>query len=325
MRRLLVVLVAVLFACPLLAQAQTPTYSAKPSVIVFPFTPNGSSIDREATSQIATLIATQMANTKWVKVIPPPPGTDRKDFLSVARSNGAEYYVSGFISALGDGASLVEQVVSSASGIVVFSNTAQLTTVGDVAGQGDDLALVIARHANRAYASIATPPPAATPTPAPNTEAQTNLSKLFGRKKKPAAAATAAPAAAAADPKPAAVVAVAAVPKTTGVAVVPMGGNAEEVLRTAAYARLVEKSGAEKVADAAAACGAHPHDAILSGSLWKGNGGPSFELVATDCAGKRIWRGVYNQKAAAAAQETVAAERAVDAALTDYNKRRRRG
>jgi TolB-like protein len=335
-RRFLVVLVVMLFGCPLLASAAPPAFSAKPSVIVYPFTANGSQIDREASSQLATIIATQMANTGNVRVLPPPPGTDRKDFLAVARANNCDYYIAGFISALGNGVSVVEQVVSTTTGIVVFSNTAQLTTYADAAGQGDDLATFIVRHANRAYSSIGTPPPAAAPTSQPTSEASTNLGKLFGRKKKAPAKATATPAPAAPAatlvnttpaPKPTAAPAVVAVAAAaSGLAVVPVGGNADGALRQLAFSRLLEKSGAERVADAAAACGAHPHDAILTGSLWKSTKGPSFDLTATDCAGKPLWHGIYNNDGTGP-QEQLAVERAVDAAVAAYlnPKRRKRG
>lgn len=200
MRRLLVVFLTAFLALPLAAASPTPSIS-KPSVIVFPFTANGSTIDREASSRLATIIATQMATTNLISVVPPPPGTDRKDYLAVARSNNCDYYISGFISGLGNGVSVVEQVVSTASGIVVFSNTAQLQTYADAAGQGDDLATFVSRHANRAYASIGTPPPASSPSPQPSAEAQANLGKLFGRRKKAAPAAKPTPA-----PTPAALV-----------------------------------------------------------------------------------------------------------------------
>ena len=179
MRRFLVVVLVMFFGLPLLA-ATPPPFSTKATVVVFPFTANGSQIDREASSRLATIIATRMAETGTVTVIPPPPGTERKDFLSVARASNADYYIAGFISSLGNGVSVVEQVVSSATGIVVFSNTAQLSTYAEAAGQGDDLALFIARHANRAYSSIGTPPPATSPTPADPAVMATKSAGAFG-------------------------------------------------------------------------------------------------------------------------------------------------
>ena len=114
MPRFFVVALVVLFGVPLLA-ASPPSFSTKPTVIVYPFTANGSQINREASAQLATILATQMANTGRVAVVAPPPGTERKDFLSIARANNADYYVAGFMSSLGNGVSVVEQVVSTAT------------------------------------------------------------------------------------------------------------------------------------------------------------------------------------------------------------------
>ena len=104
-RRLLVVLVVALFSLPVVAGAQSSLF-AKPTVIVYPFTANASSLDREASSRLATIVATGMANSRKVTVVPPPPGTERKDFLSVARANHVDYYVSGFITPLGNGVAI---------------------------------------------------------------------------------------------------------------------------------------------------------------------------------------------------------------------------
>jgi TolB-like protein len=352
-RRFLVVVVLACLGFPLVAAAAPPAYSTKPTVVVFPFSANGSQIDREASSRLATIIATQMASTGSVKVIPPPPATERKDFLAVARANNCDYYVSGFISSLGDGVSVVEQVVSAATGIVVFSNTAQLKTYADAAGQGDDLATFVVRHANRAYASIGTPPPAASPTPQPVAGAQTNLGKLFNRKKKPAAVATAkpspAPAPAASAPvgatqapatqapatqapaAPATVVALGTAPAAGSIVVVPVGGGAAQALREVAAARTAERARGERVASATVACGAHPQDVVLSGTLSlradpiHGGMGATYDLTATNCAGQTLWHGSYSNDAAGPQAGELATQHAVDAAVAAYlNPPRRR-
>ncbi|MDB5029272.1 MAG: hypothetical protein JWO66_2961, partial [Candidatus Eremiobacteraeota bacterium] len=140
MRRLLAVVLVAFLGLPLIA-ATPNSFAIKPVVIVYPFTANGSSIDREASSRLATILATKMANTGTVSVVPPPPGTERKDYLAVARAHNADYYISGYISPLGNGVSMVEQVVSATTGIVVYSQSAQINTYEEAGGQGDDLAL----------------------------------------------------------------------------------------------------------------------------------------------------------------------------------------
>jgi TolB-like protein len=347
-RRLLAVLIATFLALPLIAASPPPSIYNKPNVIVFPFTSNGSSVDREASSRIATIIATSMANTGLVTVTPPPPGTERKDYLTAARANRSEYYVSGFISPLGNGVSIVEQVVSTTTGIVVFSQSAQLNTYTDAAGQGDDLAAFVSRHSNRAFAAIGTPPPAASPTPAASNGPEANLGKLFGRKKKaaatakPSAAPTARPivnatapaaalvnvptpptspprAAATPTPRAPAVVAVAA---GQTYAVVPVGGNGSEALRELAATHIAERAHAERAATAAAACSSgHAPHAILAGILTvtpegtTGGGNAKFELTASDCSGKTLWHQTHGGDAIGPQGLQTATERAAEGAI----------
>ncbi|HTD38216.1 MAG TPA: hypothetical protein VK669_11925 [Candidatus Limnocylindrales bacterium] len=345
MRRLLAVCLVAFFGFPLVAGAQS-SLLIKPSVIVYPFTATGSSVDREASSRLATLIATRMAESGRVIVVPPPPGTERKDFLSVARAQRADYYVSGFISPLGTGVSLVEQVVSTTSGIVVFSQSAQINTYAEGAGQGDDLAQFVAAHANRALAGIGTPPPQSSPTPAASGGPQANLTSILSRRKKstptprPAAKPTPAPAASApaaaltnvtpAPATPRAVAATTTAPRATSAetyAIVPVAGNAEAALRELATQRLVSHTSGERAQSAAAACAAHAVRAVLAGTLSVrrqtifGGGNARFELTASDCAGKVEWRQTHVSEAGGTEGQRLATERAVDAAIAAYLNR----
>jgi TolB-like protein len=378
-RRLLVVCLVAFLGLPLVAATPSSLFT-KPSVVVYPFTANGSSIDREASSRLATIIATQLAQKGDIAVIPPPPGTERKDFLNVARAHSADYYVAGFISPIGNGVSVVEQVVSTTSGIVVYSTTAQIQTYADAAGQGDDLATFIVRHANRGLAAIGTAPPPSSPSPQPTSEAQTNLGKLFGRKKKPAATpkpaaatTTTAPAAAArnATPTPAAPAAAArattapaplpvaaaaapatpaprtvpaaatAAPRTVvaattptpapravaaapaqGYAVLPVSGPGPEA--ALATQRLIDRTHGERADSAAAACTGHAPHAVLAGTLSVrpdtafGGHSATFDLHATDCAGKTLWHRSYSNDAGGTQSAQLATERAVEAAIGAY-------
>jgi TolB-like protein len=354
-RRLLAVLFVTFLGLPLVAATPPPSFYSKPNVIVFPFISNGSSVDREASSRLATIIATAMANTGLVTVTPPPPGTERKDYLNVARQNRSDYYVAGFISPLGNGVSIVEQVVSTATGIVVYSQSTQLNTYNDAAGQGDDLAAFVSRHANRGLAAIGTAPPAASPTPAASNGPEANLGKLFGRRKKNAATPKPSPspkpivnatapaaalanvttpprAATAAAPRPTPTPPPAAAAAAQTYAVVPVTGNADAALRELAETRLTEKSHGERAASAAAACAAHAVHAVLSGSLTvtpdaaAGGGNAKFELTASDCAGKALWRQTHGGDATGPQGLQTATERAVDGAIGAYlNPPKRRG
>jgi hypothetical protein len=256
--------------------------------------------------------------------------------------------------------SIVEQVVSTATGIVVYSQSTQLNTYTDAAGQGDDLATFVSRHANRGFAAIGTPPPAASPTPAASNGPQADVSKLFGRKKKtaatpkPTAAPTnrpivnaTAPAAALANvptpptnpprtattPAPRAAATPAAAAATETYAVVPVGGAANETLRELAATHLAERAHAERVATAAAACSSgHAPHAILTGVLTvtpegtAGGGNAKFELTASDCSGKRLWHQTHGADATGPQGLQTATERAVEGAIGAYlnpPKRRR--
>ena len=69
-RRLLVVLLAASFGLPLLAAGPSSILTNKPVVMVFPFTPNGSSIDREAVASLAAS-ATVLICALWLKTTIP--------------------------------------------------------------------------------------------------------------------------------------------------------------------------------------------------------------------------------------------------------------
>jgi TolB-like protein len=359
--RFLIASLATFIALPLLAAAPGSSLLAKPSVIVYPFVPTGSSVDREAGSRLATILAQQMANTGKVKVIPPPPGTDRANYLKAALANDADYYVTGYITPLGDAVAIVEQVVSTSTGIVVFSQTAQLRTYSDAANQGSDLGVLIAGHANRNLAAIGTAPPQSTPTPAPSQGPQADLGKLLKGRKKAAPTPRATPIAAASAPA-AALTNVTpppgAVPSTTTVArtnpstptpvpaktvaaapasapaaawaVVPIEGSADAALREQATQRIMGRFSGERTASVRAACDKAIHS-VLTGTLTvrpNTNGGTSatLDLTATDCSGKRFFHQTRVSSADGATAQQVSVERAVDAVINDYlnpPKRRR--
>jgi hypothetical protein len=317
-RRLLVILLVMSFGLPLLAAGPPSLLTTKPTVMVFPFIPNGNSIDREALSSLAVLIAQQMANTGKVTVLPPPPGTDRTAYLAVARKGGADYYVTGFISPLGNGASLVVQVVSTGTGIVIFSHSAQIDTVADAASQGIDLANDLGTYANRAFADVGTPPPAPTPSPAGGNEANlSGLAKLFH--KKPGGSPEPEATAAAVSSTNRAIVATAAVPTTPEYTVVPIGGTAEASLRTSAARLLVERAHANRAESAAAACSADPQTKVISGSLATQSGAfgavrATFQLKVSVCGGITLW----DQSVSGRGHAEQATQKAVDDALATY-------
>jgi hypothetical protein len=350
-RRFLGLALIAFFGFPLLAATPSSVLLAKPNVIVYPFVATGASVDREAGSRLATILAEQMSTTGKVRVIPPPPGTDRADYLKIALANNADYYVTGYLTPLGDAIAVVEQVVSTTTGIVVFSQTAQIKTYSDAAGQGEDLGAFIATHANRGLAAIGTAPPQSSPTPAPSSGPQANLTSLLNRKRGKKTTATTAPAptpipsapaaaltnvarpptAAPATPTPAPVAAATIAPKTVAAAgthtadyvVLAIGGSADAALRERATQRLTDRVHGERTDSVRTSCNAHAVRAIFSGGLTvrpepQSGGSATLSLTASSCSGKTLWHQTHISLGGGAQAQQIAVDSAVDAAVSAY-------
>ncbi|MBV8354781.1 MAG: hypothetical protein JO101_05645 [Candidatus Eremiobacteraeota bacterium] len=178
-------ILATLLLSAVVCLGAAPNLFPTASAVVYSLTVNGPA-DKDAGGRLAVLFAQQLADN-GVRVVAPPLGTERKDYLEVARKLGVDYYVTGFITPLGPEVSVVEQIVSTVSGTVVFSNSAQMLTYADAGGQGAILATAIQKHAARALANLeAAPIPSASAAPEKTNEA--NLSGLLKRKPKAAAA-----------------------------------------------------------------------------------------------------------------------------------------
>ena len=178
MRLRLLSLLALVAASTLWLGAISHSLLPTPRVVVFPLTVNGNA-QKDSGDRLAVMFAQQLADN-GIMVVPPAPETKRVDFLTAARKLNCDYYVTGFITPLGAEVSVVEQVVSTASGTIVASNSAQFLTYADANGQGAVLAKAIYSHAERALASLETPVGAPTPTPKESPEANLNgLGGLF--------------------------------------------------------------------------------------------------------------------------------------------------
>ncbi len=325
MRRSLVAAFAVLFGFTLAAAAPAPSVLGTPVLVVFPFAANGGDITKEAGSELAVTIATQIANLGGVDVKPATPGVERKDFLVDAHRSGADYYIAGYMTPLGNGVSVVEQLVSTQTGIVVYSNSAQIRTYADAAGQGDILREALLRHQQRNLEAYAAPPPpvaAAPGTPAPGAAYQANISGLFGHHQKRASAA---PASATPAPPQTAAVALASpvatsrtVPAATaapaivaaahgaGYGILAVSGTASDDRRNFAGAALRNALAAkhkyvETARTAQAGCGSGGIDTLVGASLATRSHTllgeqqtlATLELVAYDCAGHVVYRETF--------------------------------
>lgn len=193
MRLPLVSSLALLVASIFLLGAFSHSLLPIPRVVVYPLTVNGDA-QKDAGERLSVMFAQQLADN-GIQVVPPDPGTQRAQFLIAARKLDCDYYITGFITPLGAEVSVVEQVVSTASGTIVASNSAQFLTYADANGQGSLLAKAIFNHAERALASLESPPPASTPEPK-ESQPEANLSNLgglFKRRSKGQPAPTASP------------------------------------------------------------------------------------------------------------------------------------
>jgi hypothetical protein len=105
-----------------------------PAVLIYPFEVQTGADQRIGTA-IAQILAQEMAATGGITVLPIPASVKRPDFLDNARAAKADFYISGYVTPVGESAAVVEQVVSVESGVILFSQTAQVSSVADVASQ----------------------------------------------------------------------------------------------------------------------------------------------------------------------------------------------
>ncbi len=105
-----------------------------PTVLIYPFDVQ-TGTDARIGAAIAQILAQEMTAAGGITVPPVPHGVKRADFLENAHSAHADFYISGYVTPVGDSAAVVEQVVSVGSGVILFSQTAQVSSVADVASQ----------------------------------------------------------------------------------------------------------------------------------------------------------------------------------------------
>ncbi|MBV8530891.1 MAG: hypothetical protein JO104_06205 [Candidatus Eremiobacteraeota bacterium] len=105
-----------------------------PVVMVYPFDVQ-TGADPRIGQAIAQILAQEMIAAGGISVPPVPQSVKRADFLDNARAAHADFYISGYVTPVGESAAVVEQVVSVDSGVILFSQTAQVMSVADVASQ----------------------------------------------------------------------------------------------------------------------------------------------------------------------------------------------
>ena len=143
--------------------ASPASAAAAASVLIYPFDVQ-TGVDPKIGAAIAQILAQEMAAAGGLNVMPVPQGVKRVDFLDTARKQHADFYISGYVTPVGDSAAVVEQVVSVDSGVILFSQTAQVQSVADVASQSLQARAQILAFVGRGTQNIAEQ---STNTPAP--------------------------------------------------------------------------------------------------------------------------------------------------------------
>jgi hypothetical protein len=147
-----------------------------PVVLVYPFDVETGADPRIGTA-IAQILAQEMIAAGGINVPPVPQGIKRVDFLENARTARADFYISGYVTPVGDSAAVVEQVVSVDSGVILFSQTAEVSSVADVASQSLLARSQILAFVGRGTQTVETQP-ANTPAPTSSNGAQVPISGI---------------------------------------------------------------------------------------------------------------------------------------------------
>jgi len=155
----------------------TPARPTVPLVLVYPFDVS-SEMKPDTGVRAALLFVAQMNAAGGILARNAPPNVRRPSYLTFAKRANADYYVAGYMTPLGDGVSLVEQVVSTQSGAIVFGTTAQIESFEDAASQAVAIHDGIIARERSLTGGIAANEAQATPTPLPNNEA--NIGSFAG-------------------------------------------------------------------------------------------------------------------------------------------------
>lgn len=159
---------------PSAAPTTAPAVQSLPIIVVYPF---GASSDIPAGDggKASDLFVQVMNNDGGLDAIGAPATVRKDDYLSYARKVDADYYVTGYMTPLGNGVSLVEQVVSTRSGTMIFGQTAQIDSFADASSQAIAIHDGIVAQENAFKQQYQEAQATATATPLPNNQA--NLGK----------------------------------------------------------------------------------------------------------------------------------------------------
>jgi len=159
--------------------APAPTATPRPAIpmlVVFPFQ-TSSDLKAGTGARAAALFAQQMNGAGGIDALTGPATVQRADYLSYARKLQADYYLMGYMTPLGQGVSLVEQLVSTQSGTLVYGQTAQINSFDDASAQAIQIHGAVMAMEQSEAERYAADQASSTTTPAPSSQA--NISKGF--------------------------------------------------------------------------------------------------------------------------------------------------
>ncbi|HEV8020270.1 MAG TPA: hypothetical protein VGP41_03335 [Candidatus Lustribacter sp.] len=128
-----------------------PSTAATPVLVIYPFATNGTGPE-DMGQKLSARIADEIKALGGIAVVVGAASAKPADYRSAARAAGADVYFSGSIVPVAGSYSAIEQLVSTHSGVVVWSSSLQFRAVDDVTGQG-----AVVR--NELLRSLATPSP----------------------------------------------------------------------------------------------------------------------------------------------------------------------
>lgn len=124
---------------PPLARPSVRLPSLDPTVLIYPFDTEAG-YDAKAGTEIARIFSQEFTQSGHVTLLPIPANVPRQNYLTTAQSDRADYYISGYVTPIGNSASVVVQVVSVQNGVIVFAQTSQLYGINDA------MALALTTH-----------------------------------------------------------------------------------------------------------------------------------------------------------------------------------
>ena len=169
---------------PTASPTPAPTAAPRlPLVVVYPFD-FSSDLRADTGTRTAQLYVAEMNAAGGVDALMAPVTVKRTDFLTYAKGLSASYYVSGYMTPLGGGVSLVEQVVDTQTGTIILGATAQIQSFEDAASQAVGIRDGIMQREQSKAQAFSETEAQATPAPLPSNQANLSgsLSGLFRRR-----------------------------------------------------------------------------------------------------------------------------------------------